>query len=126
MAARRGTRFAAALIAMWKDPMPDNRRQFRRVRLHLRVSHIQGVDTPGAAGNLWTTDVSAGGMFLHVPPSEEPPLGRPVSFELAVPPGEGYSSSGGTVSGTGKVVRVVSVGTPGVAVEFTRPLAFRF
>jgi hypothetical protein len=106
--------------------MPDNRRQFRRVRLRLRVCHVQGMEAPAAAGELWTTDVSAGGMFLHIPPSEKPPLGLPVSFELAVPPGEGYSSSGGSVCGTGKVVRVASAGTPGVAVEFTRPLSLRF
>lgn len=106
--------------------MADNRRQFRRVRLRLRVSHAQGLNAVGGTGELWTTDVSAGGMFLQIPSNEEPPLGTPVSFELAVPPGEGYSSSGGSVCGTGKVVRVTSAGTPGVAVEFTRPLSLRF
>lgn len=107
--------------------MPDdNRRQFRRARLRLRISHIQGLATTGQAGELWTTDVSAGGMFLQAPLAQEPSLGHPVSFELTVPPGEGYSSSGGTVCGTGKVIRVVSAGIPGIAVEFTRPLALRF
>jgi hypothetical protein len=106
--------------------MPDNRRLFRRVRLRLRVSHIQGLRTPDGAGELWTTDVSARGMFLHIPLSEEPHLGQPVSFELAVPPGDGYSSSGGSVCGTGQVVRMASAGTPGVAVEFTSPLTLRF
>jgi len=106
--------------------MPDNRRQYRRVRLRLRVSHMQGMEASAGTAELWTTDVSAGGMFLHISPGEQPLLGRPVSFELAVPPGEGYSSSGGSVCGTGKVVRVALAGTPGVAVEFTRPLALRF
>ena len=57
-----------------------------------------------------------------------PDQGGQVSFEIEVPPGEGYSSSAGKVRGFGKVIRTHSLpdARTGIAVEFTRPLALQF
>ena len=106
----------------------EDRRQFRRARLRLRISRLEGLEPAPRAAELWTTDVSAGGMFFYAPLPGEPALGADLSFELSVPPGEGYSSSAGKVRGSGKVVRTLATaeGGTGVAVHFTRPLALDF
>jgi hypothetical protein len=105
-----------------------DRRKFRRTRLRLRIARLKGLDLSAVAGSLWTTDVSAGGMFFHAPLAAEPKVGARVSFELDVPPGEGYSASEGKIRGSGKVVRAVPVAESnvGLGVQFTRPLALQF
>ena len=106
----------------------DDRRQSRRAQLRLRIARLEGLDPPPQTRQLWTTDVSAGGMFFQANLADQPPLGARLSFELSIPPGEGYSSSAGKVRGTGEVVRVLASAAPrtGVAVQFTRPLALHF
>lgn len=106
----------------------QNRRQYRRTRLRLRIAQLEGVGMLPETHDLWTTDVSAGGMFFSAPLAAEPAPQTPLSFELNVPPGEGYSTSAGTVRGSGKVVRAIPVAEDqtGVAVQFTRPLALDF
>ena len=106
----------------------EDRRRFRRTSLRLRISRLEGVGAVRPNEDLRTTNVSAGGMFFHVGMDRQPPVSTTVSFELNVPPGEGYSASGGSISGSGRVVRTVpvSAGATGVAVHFTRPLSLSF
>jgi galactokinase len=106
----------------------EDRRQFRRTRLRLQIARLEGLNQASQAQDLWTANMSAGGMFFRLPPGEPPATGTDLAFEITVPPGEGYSSSAGKVRGTGKVVRTQAMpdaGT-GVAVQFTRPLALDF
>jgi hypothetical protein len=67
-------------------------------------------------------------MYLQIPSPDQPPVGTSVAFELAVPPGEGYSALAGTVRGRGRVVRSAPASgeSTGVAVQFTKPLALEF
>jgi len=74
--------------------------------------------------HLWTADVSPGGMYIRTPIGEAPAVGTNLSFELSIPPGEGYSLSPGRIRGSGKVVRIEP--SAGVAVGFTSPLALDF
>ncbi len=103
------------------------RRKHFRSRLRLRISRLEGL-TGLTSGDLWTSDVSAGGMYFCAHLAGRPRPGEDVAFELAVPPGEGYSSSSGRIRGTGKVIRSIPVGEAGmgVAVQFTRSLALQF
>ena len=105
-----------------------NRRRFRRTQLRLRLARLEGLDPACDTSDVWTTDVSAGGMHFHIPLDAEPDPGTYLTFELSVPPGEGYSSSAGKVRGSGRIVRTGP--SPdfgiGVAVEFTKPLALDF
>ncbi len=107
---------------------PNNRRKYRRTRLRLRVARLEGLAPPPHQGESWTSDVSAGGMLFHVPLASQPRLGTALSFELSIPPGEGYSSAAGKVRGAGKVIRTLpeSETLAGVAVQFTRPLSLEF
>lgn len=106
------------------------RRRYMRTRLRLAISKIapgDGVD----GGRLWTSNVSAGGMYFSVRPEAAGPLGvgAEVSFELAVPPGAGYSSRPGTIRGAGRVVRTEQVapqGAVGVAMCFAAPVSIQF
>jgi hypothetical protein len=106
----------------------DERRQYRRARLRLRIARMEGLQPLGDLSDLWTTDVSAGGMYFHAGFGEQPDVGAALSFEMHVPPGEGYSTSAGKVRGSGRVIRLHGgeQGATGVAVQFTRPLAFDF
>ncbi|HUS91700.1 MAG TPA: PilZ domain-containing protein [Phycisphaerae bacterium] len=105
-----------------------DRRRFRRTKLRLRLARLEGLRLVTETADLWTADVSAGGMCFCLPLDAEPELGTSLTFELSVPPGEGYSSSGGKARGSGKVVRTQPAPTMGVgvAVEFTKPLALDF
>ena len=106
----------------------DERRQYRRARLRLCIARVEGLHPAGDPPDLWTSNVSAGGMYFQADLADQPDIGSSLSFEIHVPPGEGYSTSAGRVRGSGKVIRVqtgAEVGT-GVAVQFTRPLAFDF
>jgi len=104
------------------------RRRHRRTRLRLRITRMDGLDVQDPGGDLWTCDISSGGMYLRAPVAEVAVVGSGVSFELSVPPGEGYSLSAGRIRGSGKVVRVDAAAEPmpGVAVGFTVPLALDF
>jgi hypothetical protein len=103
------------------------RRRFRRLKLRLAVTRLTG-ELPGSPGVLWTSDISSGGMYFVLDRPDAPPVGARVAFELAVPPGEGYSSSSGLVKGTGQVVRTAGLDAAlaGVAVRFTQPLSVEF
>jgi hypothetical protein len=106
----------------------QERRKHRRTRLRLRVSRIEGLPIQNSVGNLWTRDVSPGGMYLQVPVVETAFVGTRIAFELSIPPGEGYSLSAGLISGSGQVVRIEPSAEPmaGIAVGFTSPLALNF
>jgi hypothetical protein len=106
----------------------QERREHRRTRLRLRISRIEGLPIQDAAVDLWTCDVSPGGMYLQVPVVEPAAIGARVAFELSIPPGEGYSLSAGRIMGSGKVVRIEPSAEPiaGIAVGFTSPLALDF
>ncbi len=115
--------------------VPEERRRFRRAALRLRVTRLEGLGPAPEQPDLWTADVSAGGMFLHVPLDAPPPEAATVHFELDIPPGEGYSCSAGKIRGSGKVVRAMHPGAAGLdarpaltglAVQFTRPLTLDF
>ena len=105
-----------------------DRRRYRRAALRLPISRMQGIRPDGPLSDLWTTDVSAGGMLFEAPVGRAPGIGTPVRFEITVPPGEGHSVSPGRVRGSGRVVRTTDAdaGGVGIAVEFTRPLALEF
>ncbi len=77
---------------------------------------------------LWTCDVSAGGLYFHLTGDETFGNGDEITFELAVPPGEGYSVCEGRISGRGNVLRTESSGKSGcgVAVQFNEPLSLDF
>ncbi len=104
------------------------RRKYRRTKLRLRVSQIEGLTIPDGTGDLWTSDVSPGGMFIRASLVEAPQIGTSLKFELSIPPGEGYSLSPGHVRGSGKVARIdeATESAVGVAVGFTSPLALAF
>jgi len=106
----------------------EERRRHRRTRLRLRITQMDGLEMHGAGGDLWTSDISSGGMYLCAPVAGAGVVGTGVSFELSVPPGEGYSLSAGRIRGSGKVVRVDTSIEPitGLAVGFTAPLALHF
>jgi len=99
-----------------------------RARLRLAISRIVGGEGV-FPGELWTSDVSAGGMYFRVShaATESLGVGAQVSFELAVPPGAGYSGAGGAIRGAGCVVRAEQAeGAVGVAVRFSGPISLQF
>ena len=106
------------------------RRRYMRTRLRLAILRIAPGD--GALpGGMWTSDVSAGGMYFRVSSGAAGPLGvgAEVSFELAVPPGGGYSGLAGTIRGAGRVVRTEQAepeGPVGVAMRFSGPISVQF
>jgi len=108
---------------------PQERRQHRRARLRLPVSRL-ALEGEDVAEGMWTSDVSAGGMYLRAPASvaSRLPVGARVSFELNVPPGGGYWASAGRVRGAGRVVRAEQLDPDavGVAVEFSHALSINF
>ena len=106
---------------------PD-RRHFRRARLRLRIGRVEGLKTVASDDELWTADVSPGGMFFRAALLQPPSAGQAVSFELEVPPGAGYWASDGRVRGSGRIVRAKPIGEDyvGVALEFTCPLTLDF
>ena len=101
-----------------------NRRRHGRVKLRLGIIRAEGAECDGAtapgAGELWTSDISAGGMYFVVPSASAPGRGSMLAFELAVPPGEGYSADGCRLMASGEVVRHVHQGdgTVGLGVKF--------
>ena len=102
----------------------DERRRFQRLRLRLPISELSGLGGEQAAG-LRTSNISAGGMYFQLPAGSEVEEQTTASFELTVPPGEGYAAAEGRIRGSGRVVRTEALpeGRLGVAVEFTHPLA---
>lgn len=106
----------------------QDRRQHQRLRLRLAVSTVPADQADGDPGAWWTSNISAGGMYYQAARSSQLASDRRIRFQLAVPPGEGYSGSEGTIGGTGEVLRVDSLenGTIGVAVRFAEPLTLAF
>ena len=110
---------------------PKERRQYRRTDLRLPISRI-GTSGEGVPGEFWTGNISAGGMYFRAGGQAGRLLavGAELSFELAVPPGGGYSPSAGTVRGVGRIVRAEQMqdepGAVGLAVRFSRALSIDF
>ena len=104
------------------------RRKFQRLQLRLPISELSALPEARRIRQLWTTNVSAGGMSFEMPAGAAPPDGAVVSFELTVPPGEGYAASESRLRGAGRVVRKAVLGSQSVAValHFNRPLAISF
>jgi len=108
--------------------MGMERRKSPRLSLRLGVVDLTSERSAGASGAFSTTNVSAGGILFNVPNSDAPPKGSEFWFELVVPPGEGYSACGGSIKGSGRVLRTAPLpdNVSCVAVEFSRPLAMEF
>ncbi len=109
--------------------MPDqNRRIHNRANVRLSLSSISSHRGPLMDAEAWTSNISAGGMYFHAPPGQDLAPSSNISFELQIPPGSGYSVSGGTISGTGEVIRTDSLGEhdQGVALSFSQPLEMSF
>ena len=106
----------------------EERRKHRRLVLRLPITRLQGQQYESAADGAWTRNVSAGGMYFVLPASEAPKAGQELHFEMTVPPGEGYSSYIGRISGWGQVARTAPQGTDsvGVALRFTHELGLAF
>jgi len=100
----------------------QERRKFQRLQLRLPISGLSG---QARAGELWTRDISPAGMLFHVAAGYAPQDGAIVSFELTVPPGEGYATCESKVRGAGRVVRKSPCDgqNTAVAIRFDRPLA---
>ena len=106
----------------------SERRRYRRLSLRLPVAATEGAWPALPSGDLWTSNISAGGMYFKVAGQDAPADGAVLSFELSVPPGEGYSSCEGTIRGAGRVVRTDQAGQSqtGVALRFTQPRMLEF
>lgn len=77
-----------------------------------------------------TIDVGAGGVCFSIAdwPAQ---VGERIEFELAIPPGEGYSARAGRVHGSATVLRRQRLSNGAgerwaVAAAFDRPLNLRF
>ena len=81
-----------------------------------------------SGAEVWTSNISAGGMYFSVPAGQSIAPEAELEFELKVPPGSGYSVSGGTIKGSGHVVRTEAIedSALGVAMSFNEPLALAF
>lgn len=116
---------------MWLESMEVRRQERRkepRGSLRLAISRMSVRDSVREwVGRLWTTNVSAGGMYMRCGADVGAELseGAEVTFELVVPPGGGYSASAGTVRGVGTVIRIENAqeSVTGLAVQFAKPLA---
>jgi hypothetical protein len=107
-----------------------DRREHPRTPVKLAITALTaGADSLSqAAGELWTDNISVGGMYFRLPRSQAPDDRVHLAFELFIPPGSGYSAVGGTVRGLARVIRIDPAGedSAGVAVSFTEPLALTF
>jgi len=104
------------------------RRKHRRASVRIPIKSAEDVQSGPWGLPLETSNISAGGMFFQLPADRAPQLNTSVRFELAVPPGSGYSAAGGKIKGAGEVVRTrhLDENTVGVAVQFSQPLALEF
>lgn len=108
--------------------MSSERRKHRRLALRLKLARLDGLSMGELQADMWTANVSTGGMYVVVPCPEAPSPGVKLIFELDVPGGDGYSPSGGKIRGAGSVVRAdgASNAGHGIAVRFLPPLALEF
>ena len=106
----------------------QNRRSHRRASVRLPLSSIGNQQWQLSGAEVWTSNISAGGMYFSVPTDERITPETELSFELKVPPGSGYSLSGGSIKGSGQVIRTESIDDDavGVAVSFSKPLSLAF
>ena len=106
----------------------NNRRIHNRASIRLPVLPISSQPEPIAGSEVWTSNISAGGMYFRAPAAQAIETDTELSFELQVPPGSGYSVSGGTIKGSGRVIRtdLLDENAQGVAMSFTEPLALSF
>ncbi len=102
----------------------EERRGFQRLRLRLPISELSATAGRTCAEGLWTRNISSGGMCFEIPAEDAPQDGAELTFELSVPPGEGYAASASRIRGAGRVVRRVARGKKNVAVavHFAQPL----
>ena len=101
------------------------RRKSQRLQLRLPISQLADSSGPVWPAGLWTRNVSAGGMFFEMPADSAPRRGSELSFELVVPPGEGYATAESKLRGAGLVVRRAPSGKGSVAIalRFNQPLS---
>ena len=106
---------------------PAERRRHRRLPLRFGISRV-GDPASSAVPPIRTDNVSAGGMYFCAADADAPAKDEEVCFDLTVPPGQGYSPTGGTVRCLGTVVRAEPIGrgTIGVAVHFAARPALQF
>ncbi len=105
----------------------QERRNHRRLPLHLSVAPV--LETEGPGGDEWLTrDISSGGMYVQAPQADAPEVEATLEFVMSVPPGAGYYSSEGKIRGSGQVLRrdELAGGAAGLAVRFTERLALEF
>ena len=106
-----------------------DRRRCRRLEVRLPITRLALADQESWCLPACTANISADGMYFHLPPEHAPRAGEGslMQFELAVPPGAGYSVSGGIIRGEGSVIRAeVSEAGVGLALRFDRPLEVDF
>ena len=107
----------------------EERRKHQRLRLRLGIRDLLEEGRTSCGEGVFTSNISAGGVYFSLDPATPAPAhGANLSFQLVVPPGEGYSTAPGRIKGTGQVVRMVQQndGGVGVALQFTQPLGVTF
>ncbi|HOD81027.1 MAG: PilZ domain protein [Planctomycetes bacterium ADurb.Bin126] len=107
----------------------SDRRRCRRLELRLPITRLATPDRDAWCLPACTANISSDGMYFHLPAGHAPLAGEgsELRFELAVPPGAGYSVRGGLIRGRGSVVRLErGEATVGLALRFDRPLEIDF
>lgn len=106
-----------------------DRRRCRRLELRLPITRLALADQESWCLPACTANISPDGMYFLLPPEHAPGAGEgsQMQFELSVPPGAGYSASGGFIRGKGLVIRAeANEAGLGLALRFDRPLEVDF
>jgi len=120
--------------------MSEERRQHRRLGIHLPLEFYPVDGGPQHAQRTVTTNISTGGLYFELDLMEEalaPALRSLLNVEMTVPPGDGYFPYEGRVSSVAEVVRCRPLARPdragseshpvvGVAARFRDPLKLAF
>jgi len=107
----------------------SDRRRCQRLELRLPITRLATPDQDAWCLPACTVNISADGMYFHLPAEHAPRAGEGslLQFELAIPPGAGYSIRGGLIRGRGSIVRSErGKSTVGLALRFDRPLEVDF